>query len=53
VSILIVIIVVPPSELAEGEVRSERQKSRLKKRKAINDVLENTRQELFAGEFDG
>ncbi|KAJ2914755.1 hypothetical protein MD484_g5651, partial [Candolleomyces efflorescens] len=44
---------VPPSELAEGEVRSERQKSRLKKRKAINDILENTRQELFAGEFDG
>ncbi|RXW22686.1 hypothetical protein EST38_g3160 [Candolleomyces aberdarensis] len=45
--------IVPPSELAAGEVRSERQKSRLKKRKAINDVLENTRQELFAGEFDG
>ncbi|KAJ3535809.1 hypothetical protein NMY22_g6316 [Coprinellus aureogranulatus] len=45
--------IVPPSDLAPGEIRSERQKSRLKKRKAINDVLENTRQELFAGEWDG
>ncbi|KAF6766715.1 Gcd10p family-domain-containing protein [Ephemerocybe angulata] len=32
--------IVPPSDLAPGEIRSERQKSRLKK-------------QLFAGEFDG
>ncbi|KAG6813226.1 hypothetical protein H0H92_013113 [Tricholoma furcatifolium] len=34
------------------EIRSERQKSRLNKRKAVNDLLTNTREELFNGEFD-
>ncbi|EAU92549.2 eukaryotic translation initiation factor 3 62 kDa subunit [Coprinopsis cinerea okayama7 len=44
--------IVPPSELPSEEIRSERQKSRLKKRKAINDLLNNTREDLFAGEFN-
>ncbi|KAK2461432.1 hypothetical protein APHAL10511_005895 [Amanita phalloides] len=43
---------VPPSELPPEEIRSERQKSRLKKRKTMNDVLHATRNELFSGEFD-
>ncbi len=44
--------VVPPSDLPEDEIRSERQKSRLKKRKGLTDALTNTREELFAGDFD-
>ena len=44
--------VVPPSELPPEEIRSERQKSRLIKRKAMNEVLQATRNELFSGEFD-
>lgn len=43
---------IPPSELPSSEIRSERQKSRLGKRKSINDALHATRQELFSGEFD-
>ncbi|KAF8634897.1 hypothetical protein AX15_000645 [Amanita polypyramis BW_CC] len=43
---------VPPSELPPEEIRSERQNSRLKKRKAINEVLHATRNDLFGGEFD-
>ncbi|KAF9225523.1 Gcd10p-domain-containing protein [Gyrodon lividus] len=39
----------PPS----GRIRSERQRLRLDKRKSASDMLMNTRQELFAGEFDG
>ncbi|KAF8346964.1 Gcd10p-domain-containing protein [Amanita rubescens] len=45
-------IVVPPSELPEGEIRSERQRSRLKKRKTMNEALHAIRTELFSGEFD-
>ncbi|KAH6917041.1 Gcd10p family-domain-containing protein [Coprinopsis sp. MPI-PUGE-AT-0042] len=44
--------VMPPSELPAEEIRSERQKSRLKKRKALNDHLNNTREDLFSGGFD-
>ncbi|KAF8921951.1 Gcd10p family-domain-containing protein [Mucidula mucida] len=44
--------IVPPSDLPEDEIRSERQKSRLKKRKGLTDALTNTREELFAGDFD-
>ncbi|KAF8716094.1 hypothetical protein AX14_012426 [Amanita brunnescens Koide BX004] len=43
---------VPPSELQADEIRSERQKSRLKKRKTMNEALNATRNELFSGEFD-
>ena len=46
------LVVVPPSELPSDEIKSDRQKSRLRKRKSINDALNNTRDELFAGEFD-
>ena len=46
------LVVVPPSELPSDEIKSDRQKSRLRKRKGINDALNNTRDELFAGEFD-
>lgn len=44
--------VMPPSELPAEEIRSERQKSRLKKRRALNDHLNNTREDLFSGGFD-
>ncbi|KAF8640591.1 hypothetical protein AX17_000253 [Amanita inopinata Kibby_2008] len=44
--------IVPPSELPPEEIRSERQKSRLNKRKAMKEVLDTTRSELFDGEFD-
>ncbi|KAH7886059.1 Gcd10p-domain-containing protein [Phlebopus sp. FC_14] len=36
-----------------GRIRSERQRLRLDKRKTASDVLSSTREELFAGEFDG
>lgn len=42
----------PPSELPAEEIRSERQKSRLKRRKTMNDALYATRDELVSGEFD-
>ncbi|KAL0581062.1 tRNA (adenine(58)-N(1))-methyltransferase non-catalytic subunit trm6 [Marasmius crinis-equi] len=45
--------IMAPSELAPEEIRSDRQKSRLKKRKLVSDALHKTREELFAGEFDG
>ncbi|EJD03817.1 Gcd10p-domain-containing protein [Fomitiporia mediterranea MF3/22] len=45
--------VVPPSEPETGVYRSERQKSRLNKRKKVVGNLYNTRNELFSGEFDG
>ncbi|KIY73604.1 Gcd10p-domain-containing protein [Cylindrobasidium torrendii FP15055 ss-10] len=44
--------VVPPSELSPEEIRSDRHKSRLRKRKHINDALTETREELFSGRFD-
>lgn len=42
----------PPSEVPTDQIRSDRQKVRLSKRKAVTDGLTNTREELFAGEFD-
>ncbi|KAF5368394.1 hypothetical protein D9758_002197 [Tetrapyrgos nigripes] len=42
----------PPSDVPPEEIRSDRQKQRLKKRKLVNDALDKTREELFAGEFD-
>ncbi|THV07472.1 Gcd10p-domain-containing protein [Dendrothele bispora CBS 962.96] len=42
----------PPSEVPPEEIRSDRQKQRLRKRKLVNDALEKTREELFTGEFD-
>lgn len=45
--------VLPPSELPSDQIRSERQKSRLNKRKAALDFLNKTRDDLFAGGFDG
>ncbi|KAG5647727.1 hypothetical protein DXG03_008450 [Asterophora parasitica] len=44
--------IIPPSDIPEDQIRSERQKSRLNKRKAVTDLLSNTRDELFYGEFD-
>ncbi|PPQ67924.1 hypothetical protein CVT25_000336 [Psilocybe cyanescens] len=44
--------ILPPAELPQEQVKSERQKNRLNKRKAISDLLSNTREELFSGEFD-
>ncbi|KAF9015694.1 Gcd10p family-domain-containing protein [Cyathus striatus] len=45
--------VMPPSELPADQLKSDRQKVRLNKRKAANDLLMNTREELFNGEFNG
>ncbi|TFK77422.1 Gcd10p-domain-containing protein [Pluteus cervinus] len=45
--------ILPPSDMPLDQVRSERQKARLSKRKATTDLLANTREELFSGEFDG
>ncbi|KAE9398517.1 Gcd10p-domain-containing protein [Gymnopus androsaceus JB14] len=41
-----------PVDLPADEIRSDRQKNRLKKRKVAHDLLDNTREELFAGEFE-
>ena len=47
------LLVLPPSDIPESQVKSERQRHRLSKRKAISDLLSDTREELFAGEFEG
>ncbi|GLB35838.1 putative eukaryotic translation initiation factor 3 62 kDa subunit [Lyophyllum shimeji] len=44
--------IIPPSDVPPDQIRSERQKSRLNKRKAVTDLLTRTRDELFSGEFD-
>lgn len=41
-----------PTEPHDGQIHSERQKSRLNKRKVASDSLTSTREELFAGEWD-
>lgn len=46
-------LVLPPTESESGNVRSERQRARLDKRKRAKGGLSSTREELFAGEFDG
>lgn len=43
---------IPPSDLPADQIKSDRQKSRLNKRKAVSDLLTNTRNDLFAGEFE-
>ncbi|KJA28350.1 hypothetical protein HYPSUDRAFT_33713 [Hypholoma sublateritium FD-334 SS-4] len=45
--------ILPPSNIPSEQLKSDRQKHRLNKRKAVEDLLNNTRDELFAGEFDG
>ncbi|KAI3622705.1 eukaryotic translation initiation factor 3 62 kda subunit [Moniliophthora roreri] len=45
--------IMAPTEVPSAEIKSERQKSRLKKRKLVSDALMRTREELFAGEFEG
>ncbi|KAJ8084519.1 tRNA (adenine(58)-N(1))-methyltransferase non-catalytic subunit trm6 [Marasmius tenuissimus] len=45
--------IMAPSDLSQDDIRSNSQKSRLKKRKQVSDALYKTREELFAGEFDG
>jgi len=44
--------IMAPTEPSGGQFHSERQKSRLNKRKAVSNSLASTREELFAGEFD-
>ncbi|KAJ7751187.1 Gcd10p family-domain-containing protein [Mycena maculata] len=43
---------VPPVDVPSDQIKSERQKSRLNKRKAATDLLNGTREDLFAGEFE-
>lgn len=45
-------LVLPPSDIPPDEIKSERQKSRLKKRKGVSQALNDTRDELFSGEFE-
>ncbi|KAH7930926.1 Gcd10p-domain-containing protein [Leucogyrophana mollusca] len=45
--------IMAPSEPPNGQIRSERQRVRLDKRKVASDTLSSAREELFAGEFDG
>ena len=45
--------VLPPTEVQSGELYSDKQISRLSKRKAVVDQLDANRQEFFSGEFDG
>ncbi|KAJ3564543.1 hypothetical protein NP233_g8225 [Leucocoprinus birnbaumii] len=45
--------ILPPTELDTTDSKSERQKSRLNKRKAVTNQLYSTRRELFDGEFHG
>jgi tRNA (adenine-N(1)-)-methyltransferase non-catalytic subunit len=42
-----------PTEPTGGEFHSEKERSKLRKRKATASVLSNLREELFSGEFDG
>lgn len=42
-----------PTEPAGGEFHSDKEKSKLRKRKASASFLSNLREELFSGEFDG
>ncbi|KAJ6575420.1 Gcd10p family-domain-containing protein [Mycena capillaripes] len=41
-----------PVDVPADQIKSDRHKSRLNKRKAVSDLLNSTREELFAGEFD-
>ncbi|EIW86980.1 Gcd10p-domain-containing protein [Coniophora puteana RWD-64-598 SS2] len=43
----------PQEESSSGEPRSDRHRQRLDRRKLANDALQQTRNELFSGEFDG
>ena len=50
---LIRLEVLPPTEVQSGELYSDKQMSRLSKRKAVVDQLDANRQDFFSGEFDG
>ncbi|KAL0951615.1 hypothetical protein HGRIS_008296 [Hohenbuehelia grisea] len=41
-----------PHDLPADQIKSDKQKSRLNKRKAVSDALMAVREDLFAGEFD-
>ncbi|PCH34318.1 Gcd10p-domain-containing protein [Wolfiporia cocos MD-104 SS10] len=41
------------TEPSSAKIKSEAQRTRLNKRKLVTDALMQTREELFAGEFDG
>ncbi|KAJ7103235.1 Gcd10p family-domain-containing protein [Mycena belliarum] len=41
-----------PVDVPTEEIKSDRQQSRINKRRAASDLLHRTREELFAGEFD-
>jgi len=45
-------VVLPPTDVPPEELKSDRQKYRLGKRKAVSDLLNSTREDLFSGEFD-
>ena len=44
--------VLPPSDIPGEQIKSDRHKNRLNKRKVISSMLASTRDDLFAGEFD-
>lgn len=47
------ILVLTLIDAQSGPAKSESQRSRQNKRKAMANALTETREELFAGEFDG
>lgn len=49
---IFLLTVLASSDVAEDQAKSERQKSRLNKRKTISELLQSTRDELFSGEFE-
>jgi tRNA (adenine-N(1)-)-methyltransferase non-catalytic subunit len=52
-SLLIFLLAMAPPDVPVDQARSDRHRTRLNKRKEASDMLTNTREELFAGEFDG
>jgi tRNA (adenine-N(1)-)-methyltransferase non-catalytic subunit len=46
-------IVMASSDVPQDQIKSEKHRTRLNKRKMVSDQLTNIREELFAGEFDG
>ncbi|KAJ7193316.1 Gcd10p family-domain-containing protein, partial [Mycena pura] len=42
----------PPTDVPADQIKSDRQRSRLDKRKAASELLDSIREDLFAGEFD-
>jgi tRNA (adenine58-N1)-methyltransferase non-catalytic subunit len=47
------LIVLAPTDPPSSQIKSDKQKARLLKRKEVSEALQRTREELFAGNFEG